>query len=82
MTSGVISVVTFNQLASPRWLKSRASREKQIKMLEILAAGFKETGISMFLGSAIVGAVIGWGFKRFNLIYLAIHQVCLCSLFM
>lgn len=51
-------------------------------MLEILAAGFKETGISMFLGSAIVGAVIGWGFKRFNLIYLAIHQVCLCSLFM
>lgn len=45
-------------------------------MLEILAAGFKETGISMFLGSAIVGAVIGWGFKRFNLIYLAIHQVC------
>ncbi|KAI9556700.1 hypothetical protein GHT06_016491 [Daphnia sinensis] len=44
-------------------------------MLEILAAGFKEAGISMFLGSAIVGAVIGWGFKRFNLIYLAIHQV-------
>jgi hypothetical protein len=43
----------------------------------ILAAGLQETGISMFLGSAVIGAVIGWGFKKFNLIYLAMHQVCL-----
>jgi hypothetical protein len=41
----------------------------------ILAAGLQETGISMFLGSAVIGAVIGWGFKKFNLIYLAMHQV-------
>ena len=44
-------------------------------MLEILAASFQEAGVSMFLGSAVLGAVIGWGFKRFNLIYLALHQV-------
>lgn len=46
-------------------------------MFEILAAGLQETGVSMFLGSAVLGALLGWGFKRFNLIYLATHPVCL-----
>nr|CAH0102816.1 unnamed protein product [Daphnia galeata] len=41
----------------------------------VLAAGLQETGIYMFFGSAVIGAVIGWSFKKFNLIYLATHQV-------
>ncbi len=42
---------------------------------EALASAFQETGISIFLGSALIGAVIGIGFKKFNLFYIATHTV-------
>jgi len=45
--------------------------------MEYLAAGLQDTGVSIFLGSAVLGAVLGIAFKRFNLIYLATHTVCL-----
>lgn len=35
----------------------------------------QEVGVSLFLGSAVLGAVIGVVVKRFNLIYLATHRV-------
>lgn len=43
---------------------------------EAIASAFQETGISIFLGSALIGAVlIGIGFKKFNLFYIATHTV-------
>lgn len=44
-------------------------------LLEIISASLQQAGIPIFLGSAVLGAVIGWGFKKFNLIYLTTHQV-------
>lgn len=44
-------------------------------LIEIISATLQQTGIPIFIGSAVLGAVIGWGFKKFNLVYLATHEV-------
>lgn len=44
-------------------------------MLHLVMDSIQEVGVSLFLGSAVLGAVIGVVVKRFNLIYLATHRV-------
>lgn len=44
-------------------------------MIELVVSALQDTGIGIFLSSAVIGAVIGVVIQRFNVIYIATHEV-------
>jgi len=46
-----------------------------INMIELMLSSIQDTGLTIFLGSAVIGVVISVVIKRFNLTYIATHEV-------
>ena len=44
-------------------------------MIEAIVSSLQDVGIGIFIGSAVIGAVIGVVMQKFNIIYIATHQV-------
>ena len=44
-------------------------------MIELMLSSIQDTGLTIFLGSAVIGVVISVVIKRFNLTYIATHEV-------
>ena len=44
-------------------------------MIELIVSSLQQTGLGLFFSSAVIGAVIGVVMRRFNLIYIATHEV-------
>ena len=44
-------------------------------MIELILESIQGVGLGLFVGSAVIGAVIGVVVQRFNFVYIATHEV-------